>query len=334
MAYFIGQNARVCITIQNEVAATGSTFDGTVTEDNYTCVKIKAGGFSYNIRNSKSLVDELDVDLSDYVTGGKYFTWSLELPLSYSNREKFFRLWAGGSISTSEAPAPYTHTQSLADKVLFGALRLEYTEQGAQEDEVIFETFTNVAVSAISISQSVGKSADMTVSGIATARARTTTNASLTTVQSTEAVKWTELTATLNGASTYRLGSVKGDLDASLVEGEFDLATTTPTVLPFIGRSGHRGVKWNFNIRMDDSAHSLMGDPTTEFTGTNSLVWNNGEADGDEREISITFGDSYIDSVSRNPTSWGRESCSINMVSLDKSPALIQLTTTNSLDSI
>jgi len=307
MAYFIGQNARVGVAINAEVD--GTTFGQTA--GSYEYLKIKAGGFTYEPRNNKSIIEELDVDPTDYVVGGLYYTWTLTTVMSYSYREKLYELIMGGAI-TSAGAAPITHTFALADKVKFGSLAVEYSDQKANSGEIIKEVFANACVTAISISESPEGNAEMTVSGLATAMTRTTNN-TLSSVTDTEPVKWNHFTPTLNGTTTYRLGSIGFDIGASLSEGDFDHAATAPATLNFIGRSGVRDVSWKFDIRMDAAAYTLTGDTTAEWTGDNKFVWNNGGAGASERELSIQFGDSFIDSASRPIGAWGRETRSVSM---------------------
>jgi hypothetical protein len=174
----------------------------------------------------------------------------------------------------------------------------------------------------------------MSVSGIATALSRSTTTASLSTVQNTEPVSWSHLTASLNGTTTYHLGDVSVDLAAALTEGEFDHAATTPTVLDFVGRSGFREVKWGFDIRMDAAAYTLLASQATIWDSANSFVWNNGGATTSEREISLVFGNSHQEGFPRTGGAWGRETASVSMMAVDGSTPCIAIVITNARETV
>lgn len=332
MPSFIGQNTRGLIAVN---AAVGGTTFGQTPGD-YDCFKLTGNGFVWEPRNVKELVAEIDVDPRDVVTGGLYYTITVSRVLSYSYCEKIFQLFAGGAISTVGAAAPYAHTIAMADKVLFGATAVEYSDQAAQANEIIKELFTNFAITAISITESPEGYAVLTYSGIATALTRTTTQASLTTVQNSEVASWTRLAVTLNGTATYRIGDIGIDFAAALTEGEFDHSGTTPATLAFVGRSGPRDYGWKIGLRMDADAYTLITDTTAFWDGANSLVWNNGDTTpaGDEREISITLGDSYIDSTSAPTGAWGRQTRDVNLKALDGSTAVLAIVIKNARATI
>lgn len=332
MPSFIGQNTRGLIAVN--AATAGVTFGGT--PGDYDCFKLTGNGFVWEPRNVKELVAEIDVDPRAVVTGGLYYTITVSRVLSYSYCEKIIQLFMGGAISTTGAGSPYSHSIAKADKVLFGATGVEYTDQAAQANEIIRELFTNFAITAISITESPEGYAILTYSGIATALTRTTDQASLTTVQSTEVVSWSHLTPTLNGTATYRLGDIGLDFAAALTEGEFDHAGSTPATLSFVGRSGPRDYGLKIGLRMDADAYTLISDTTAKWTGANSLVWNNGDTSPaeDEREISITLGNLYIDSTSAPTGAWGRQTRDINLKALDGSTAILAIIIKNSRVSI
>lgn len=330
MPYFIGQNARVGVAINGE--SSGMTFGGT--PGSYDYMKLASGGgFKVEERCAKQVVEEIDVDARDIVTGGIYYTLTIDLVLSYSYREKLFQLFMGGALSTSGS-GPYDHAIAKADKVLFGAIAFEYSDQAAQANEIIKEIYTNFAVTAISLGESPEGYVTMTVSGIATGRTRTTNEASLSTVQNSEPVSWSHLTATLNGTSTYHLGDLSVELSQSLTEGEFDHAASTPATLDFVGRAGQREVKYGFDIRMDSSAHTLLASQATQWTSANSFVWNNSGGGAAEREVSLVFGDSYQEGFPQTMAAYGRETASISMIALDGSTAILDVDIKNGRSSI
>lgn len=329
MPYFVGQNARLGVAVNAE--ASGETFGGT--PGDYEVFKLKPGGWNVEERCAKEFVEEVDVDPRDIVTGGLYYTITFDCVMSYSYREHIFRLITGGAIGTT-GEGPYVHTFANADKVLFGALRFEYTDQAAQANEIITETYSNFAISAISLSESPEGFVNMTVSGIATALTRATNVASLSTVQNTEPVSWSHLTATLNGTSTYHLGDVSIELAQELTEGEFDHAATTPATLDFIGRSGQRTAQMGFDIRMDSSAYTLLASQETIWDSANSFVWNNSGENAAEREASFVFGDAYQENFSNPGATWGRQTSNVTMMVQDGSTAWLALTITNSRATI
>ena len=330
MAYFVGQNAR-CLCAINAATA-GVSFGGT--PGDYECMKIATGGgFKVEPRNAKAIVEEVDVDPRDIVTGGLYYTITADLVGSYSYREHLLRLIAGGAITTA-GTGPYVHTFVNAGNLLFGAIAIEYTDQGAAENTIIKEIYTNFCVTAISFSESPEGYLTMSVSGIATALTRTTDETVLTSVQNSEVISWSHLTASLNGTTTYHLGDVGIELASSLSEGEFDHAATTPTTLDYIGRAGMREVKWNYGLRMDAAAYTLISDVTTAWKSANSLVWNNGGTTTSERELSFVFGKSYIEGAGATHGAWGRETRPISMRAVDGTTAVIAIKATNARVSI
>ena len=336
MSYFVGRNAR-CLCAVNAATA-GVTFGGT--PGAYECMKIATGGgFKVEPRNAKLVVDEVDVDPRDIVTGGIYYTITVDLVGSYSYREHILQLIAGGAIS-SGVSAPYVHTFANADQVLCGAIAIEYSLQSAQASAIIKELYTNFCVTAISFSESPEGYLTMSVSGIATALERTTDETALTTVNHSEVISWSHLTASLNGTTTYRLGDVGIELAAALTEGEFDHAAATPAVLNFIGRSGMREVKYSFGLRMNEQAQALIGTVSTAWTGANSFVWNNSGTAAAERELSFVFGVSYIEGAGAAIGGWGRETRPITMRAIDRATgvdegtSIIAIKVTNARETI
>lgn len=327
--YYVGQNVRAKVSINAADVSAGITFDGTPgTADVF---KVTGSGFTWEPRNVKTIVEEIDVDPNDVVIGGLYYTITIESVLSYSYRENLFRLIACGAISTT---GTYDHAFAVEDFVLFGEAAVEYTDEAAQANEIIEEAFANFAVTAFSISESPEGYATLSVSGIATGLSRTKTQASLSTVQDTEVVSWSHFCPTLNGTATYRVADIGFDWAAALTEGEFDHACTTPATLSFVGRSGMRDLGWNFGLRMDTSAYDLIADTTALWTSANSFVWNNGLSSTDEREISLIFGDAYIDSTSAPTGAWGRQTREVSMKSLDGTTPIINIDIKNARTTI
>jgi hypothetical protein len=330
MPYFIGDNIRVGVAINAETS--GVTYGGT--PGTYDVMKLApGGGFKVEPVCKKTVAEEVDVDARDVVNGGLYYTITMELLGSYSYREHIWRLLFGGAIATTGASAPYTHAQALADKLLFGAVKLEYTDQAEQANEVITEVYSNFTVSAVSIKESPEGYMMMTVSGIASAMTRAINVAALTAVQNTEVISWSHLTATLNSVSTYKVGEISVDIAAALSEGEFDHAATTPAVLPGIFRSGQRVLTWSVTVRMDAAAYTLIGDTTALWT-TNSLVWNNGAATTSNRQLQVVIGTSYIDGSPRTLGGWGSEKRAVNLRALDGATRFLAVSTLNALVTI
>ena len=330
MPYFIGDNVRVGVAINAETS--GMTYGGA--PGTYDVMKLATGGgFKVEPRNAKTRVEEIDLDARDVIVGGLYYTITMELVGSYSYREHIYQLIMGGAIGTTGA-GPYTHAQALADKLLFGAIKLEYTDQAEQASEVITEIYSNFAATALSFKESPEGYLTMTVSGIASAMTRAINVASLSTVQNTEPISWAHLSPSLNGTTTYHIADIGIDLGVKLSEGEFDHAATSPALLPGIFRAGPRELGWTVGLRMDAAAYTLSGDTTALWTGANSFTWNNGAATTSNRQLVITFGTSYIDSAGRTQGAFGRETRPLNMKALDGSTRFLAITTINALTTI
>jgi len=334
MSYYIGMNTVVGVGINANNG--GSTFGGSPAGFDY--FRIKPGGFKYEPRNAKNVVEELDVDPTMVCIGGLYYTWTLDCVMSYSYREQLLQLITGGDITTAGA-GPYTHDLALADQVLFGGIEVYYTDQQLTG---VKETFENCAVTAVSFSQDAEGALQLSVSGVATGMTRTAESFAGT-VLDTEPICWRDWSiegtvstdlSTFNDDTTRRIGSVSCDIGASLTEGEFDMAITTPATMSFLGRSGVRDVKWGFDIRMDSDSYALIDQTDFVWDGANILSWNNGAAAGAERALVITLGDSYIDGASRSLGAWGRETRSVSLISIDGTTSVIDIDFVNGRDVI
>lgn len=331
MPYYIGDNVRVGVAVNAE--SSGMTYGGT--PGTYDVFKLAAGGgISIEPRVAKERVDEVDVDARDVIFGGLGYTITMELIGSYSYREKLFQLISGGAISTTGASAPYAHAVALADKLLFGSLKLEYTDQAEQANEVVNEVYSNFCVTALSLKESPEGYLQMTVSGVASALTRTTNVAALTAVNNSEPISWSHLTVSLNGATTYKVGDISVDITADIVADEFDHAATTPALLPGIFRSGHREVGWSVDVRMDSSAYTLTADTGTTWTGANSFTWDNGAATTANRKLVLTFGNSYIETSSHGIKGWGRQTRTVPLKALDGSTRCIAIVCHNARTTI
>jgi len=320
VSYFIGQNTTIGVALQDEAA--GETF-GNAIVGTYDYFRIKPGGFKYEPRNAKNLIEELNVNPRFLCVGGLYYTWTLECVMSYSYREKLFMLILGSEDSYAAGP-PMTHEITPADKVRFGKINYVYSDESAQDDLWISEVFDNVAVTSLSFGQNAEGELTLSVSGIATAMTRATDFAGQgITVHTTEPICWGVLTPTFDGDATRRVASITAEIDAPLAEGEFDMAASTPATLGFVGRSGARGVKYGAEIRMDSTSYTLIGDTTGVWDDANSFVWNNGAAGADTRIFSAIFGDSYIDGASVEGGEWGRLTRSVSLLALDGTPRIM-----------
>lgn len=305
MPVFVGRNAAIGIAVNGDNS--GITQGGT--PGNYDFMPIRS--FGYEVRQAKNTEEELTVNQEHITDGGVYYTWTLEVLGSYSYREQLLQLIAGGDITTTNA-GPYDHDIAIDDELLFGSIKLEYTDQAANDNEVILETFSDVVVNSLEITQDTEQALVMTVSGIAISMSRSNTEASLSTVQTNEPIPWDHLTPSLNGATTYRLGALSLSINQPVSEGEFDLAASTPKTMNVVTRAGMREVTGSMDIRMDDSAYSLIysSGVTNSWDSTNSFTWNNGEAAAAEREFKITLGDCELEDPGREINTLGRETLS------------------------
>jgi len=331
MSFYIGQNAVLGVALQDE--ASGETFGHAIC-GTYDYMRVKPGGFKYEVRNAKNTIDELNVDPSLLCVGGLYYTWTAELVMSYSYREKLFML-ALGSTDDYVAGPPMVHGITPADKIRFGSIQLVYTDEAAQDDLWITETFSNTAITSLSLKQDAEGELTLSVSGVATAMTRATDFAGQSiTITTTEPVCWGVLTPSLDGTTTFRLGSISMDVDMPSTEGEFDMAASTPNTLAFLGRSGPRTVKYGVDIRMDAGAYTLVGDTSGVWDGANSLVWNNGAAGADNRIFSLVFGESYVTGAGRTPPVWGRETRTLDIMPLDGTTRVLTVAFTNARSGV
>lgn len=313
MAYFTGENVRIGVAINAETD--GCTWDGT--PGDYDFMKLATGGaVKVEVRNSKSYVEELDVDPRDVVVGGLYYTITMDLVLSYSYREKLFQLIAGGAIATAGA-GPYTHSYAKADKLLFGSLKLEYADQCADANTYIYEVFDNFCVNSFAISESPEGYATFTVSGLSNAMTRTTTNASLDAVNHSEPCMWSHLTVSADGTTTYHMGDISFEITSPLTEGDFAHAATTPATLDHISRNGFRETKWGFTLLMDADAYSLIENVDAVWDGANSYAWNNGAAAAANRQLTITMGNSYMEGRPDIHGTWGVRRGDVSLMAVD-----------------
>jgi len=334
MAYYIGTNTVVGVGINADNG--GSTYGGAPAGFDY--FRIKPGGFKYEPKNAKNVVEELDVDPTMVCVGGLYYTWSLECVMSYSYREQLLQLIAGGSISDAGA-GPYEHTVALADQLLFGGIEVYYTDQ---TETWVKEVFENCAVTAVGFSQDAEGALQLSVSGIATGMSRSASSFAGS-IADTEPICWRDFGQTgtvstadfsLDGVTDRRIASLSCDVGASISEGDFDMAASTPAALSFLGRSGARDIKWGFDIRMDADSYTLIDATDTVWDGDNIFAWNNGQAAAAERAFVLTFGDSYVDGASRTLGAWGRETRSISLIAKDGTTGIIDFYFVNGRSTI
>jgi hypothetical protein len=292
MPKIIGHNTQVVVAIN--AATAGVTFDGTPgTAD---CFRIKSGGFSYEDRLPKTPLEEATVFQRDHVQGGLIVSWSMELFWSYSYREKLDQLIAGGAITTTGASVPYTHTQALVTKLLNGNIKVQYTDQAAQVNEVFQDEFENAVVTGMSKVVEVGSVLMGTISGIASKRNHLENVAALTTVQDNEEIPWTHFAPTFDGTAYCGVSKINIDINAALEEAPFGMCATNPAT-PFGNfRAGQMVLTWGVDM-FADSDVLAQANIESDWTGANTIIANNGGATTAEREYSITLGDSFIDGV-------------------------------------
>jgi hypothetical protein len=289
MSKIVGHNSRLLVAIN--AATAGVTFGGAAgTAD---CIRIKSGGFKYEDRLPKTPLEEATVFKRDHVKGGKIITWTMDVEWSYSYREKLDQLIQGGAIVTTGAAVPYTHTEEIVTKLLNGNLKVQYTDQAAQPNEVFQDEFPNAVVTAFSHNVEVGTTLSGTLSGIASSREHLENVASLATVMETEKISWLHNAPTLDGVSTYILGSFNLDLNAALDEAPFGMAASSPAI-PFGNfRKGGFTLDWGVKL-FADTAILAQINVDSDWTSPNQMLFNNGGLNIEEREYSITPGDSYV----------------------------------------
>jgi hypothetical protein len=319
MSRFIGDNVRIGVAINAEV--NGCTFGET--PGDYDIMKIASGGALDIVeRTPVSVVEELDVDPRDMSIGGTYYTISFDAIFSYSYREKLFQLFLGGDINTAGAD-PYTHTFDREDELLFGSFKVEYSDECAEADEFISDTYSNFAVTAITLTLEAEGTVKMSVSGIATELAHSETVASLSTVNHSEVVHWSHFAPEIDDGEDYRLGDISVELTQALTEGDFDLARADYDTMDFVGRDGFRETKWGFTVRMDSDAYDLV--TARILDGVNEFAFDNGEAGADNRQCTITLGTSYREGLPRKLGLWGSESAGITLQAMDGSTAAFDI---------
>lgn len=327
--YYTGDNVRALLAINAEVS--GMTFDET--PGDYDCHKVVAGGgITIEHMNNKLEVDENDVDPLDMIPGGEAHKITVERYLSYSFCEKIFQLWFGGDITTTGS-GPYKHEQDSVQKILNGSFAVEYTKQSAQVNEVVKETYSNFVVTNISVSHAPEDAAKLTYTGFATGKARTTTQAALTTENDTEIVSWSHLEVSLHGSTAYHLSEVHFDLGAPVKEGEYDFGSTSQDGN---WRDGRKAVSWGMTVMFTETSESdLMASPEALLDGTNYILWNNGGAAAAEREIKVTFGTSYHEGgISIGHGNWGRVPVPLKLKVLGAGSDRVDLYTENGRTTI
>lgn len=329
MAYDIGQNAVLGIALQDETS--GTSFGQSPLTYDY--IRIKPGGFKYKPENAKNIIEELDVDPNFVCVGGLYYTWSAEMVMSYSYREKWFMLLLGGTDTYAAGP-PMTHEITAADKVRYGSINFIYTDEAAQDSLWASKVFANVVVTSLGLKLSPEGEMTLSVSGIASSMTPVRNFAGQSvTVRTTEPICWNPgtFTPTIGGTTTYRLSDFALDCGAPMQEGEFDMAASTPAAMSAILRSGMRDVKWTVGMRADSAVDTLVTAVGTALS-SNSFSWDNGTVGAGQRQFLLTLGTSYIDGASRTLGEWGRESVSMACVAKDSaSPRIMTVKFTNAL---
>jgi len=318
--YYIGKDVRIGVAINAEVS--GISFNGT--PGSYDCMKLQKGNScKIDHINAKTPVEETGIVSEDHETGGLLHKISLDLVMSYSKREKFFQLYNGAVAATVGGSAPYTHTLTLAKKVLNGSFFVEYAKQSGQPNQFIRDTYDNFVITGIEIKQAVEQFALLSVKGFCTGMVHSTAQSSLTSTSTTERLSWKHFSPTLNGTSTYRLGDIGVSLGASLAEGEFDHAAGTPTSQDGNWYSGNLSVGYTADVRMNDSSYALSSHPAILWDGTNEYKWDNGKAAGDNRQFVLTFGNSYIDTPNEAMGEPGRITQSLSLTAEGGSTPII-----------
>ncbi len=295
MPQIIGSNTRLKVAINAETS--GMTFDGT--PGTYDCMRIKSGGFKYNVRLPKNAVEEAMVFRRTHTKGGKIVTWTADVEWSYSYRELFLELLMGGAIDDSGASVPYTHLEDLVQKLKCGSIVVEYTDQAEQVNEVMSDTFANSVITALSLSCEVGGSLQGTISGLASAHVHAENVDALTTVQETEVISWEHAAITINGTGSYYFSKFSMDANAPMEEAPFGMSATAPAVAFGMFRKGPLDLTWSVGMWADSAVLAEIGDTGTDWTGANSAVFNNGGATTAEREFSIVLGHSVIEDAPR-----------------------------------
>lgn len=297
--YYMGKNAHVGVAINADNG--GVTFDGT--PGDYDHIPIKK--LAVTPREDKTYNEGLTVNQEDYCRGGRYYTLVLEVELSYAYQEKLIQLALGGEINTTGSD-PYDHDIAIADELLMGSLILEYGDQAAAADEIVAETFANIVVTGMEIKHDTQGFATATFNMVSSGMTRVNNQAAFTSTETLERIKFRHLAPTLNGTGTHRLGNVSVAVNQPVSEGEFDFAATTPETVDFWQRGGVREVTGSFDIPSTSASYDEVDDGDTEWDGTNTLVWNNGESGTDEREFKITMGHLVVEDPGRSYESLGR----------------------------
>lgn len=324
---YIGKDVRVGVALNAETL--GVTFDGT--PGDYDCMKLVKGG-SCKIDHicAKAPVEETGIVSEDHETGGLLHKISLDLVMSYSFREKYFQLYNGAVAATVGAAAPYTHTLTLAKKVLNGSFFVEYAKQSGQANEFIHDTYSNFVVTNLEIKEAVEAFALLSVTGIATGMVHTATQASLTSVETTERLSWKHFQPTLDGGTDYRLGDISASLGAALAEGAFDHAAATPTTQDGNWYNGNLTVGYTADVRMNDDSYGLSSDPAALWDGANEFKWDNGLAAGDNKQFVLTFGNSFHDTPSETMGEPGRVTQSMSLTAEGGTTPIIGIVFINS----
>jgi len=285
MAHITGDGSALGIAL-NAVTA-GEGWDGT--PGTYDVIRVDEGGLSWDDKVGKKAAAIMRVNPAKYINGGRSVPWNIDAPMSYSLLEKLVYAMLGANTTTG-ASAPYSHAMTPADGLIFMSLKGWYFDPTKQANQICSTTLKNAVPDTLTISVKHGEEVRVKASGMCASATESEIEAAMPSISEHEFILHEHLTATVDGKTTIDLSEAEVSIEAGIEDGNYKLGS--PEILR-ITRGGSRLVKWGFT-QLEKRGDALLASMTTDFTGTNSFVFNNGLLGAAERELSIVLGASTV----------------------------------------
>ena len=301
----VGRQAAVSVAINaDSVAFPGTTWDGV--PGGYDANAPMPGGAQRATRQAQTVVAQLLVDEEFVIDGVRYYTATLKFPLAYALLEKYLQLGMFGTIATTGASVPYTHTITGNEKPLHGAVKIWYTDAAANANEIRSRLLTNCVSTAVSISQAKGKESELTVSLCGQVETFSKVEAALPSLTRIQPVTYKHLALTLDAVATYPINSLTIDVTNPINEGEGSMNSgyEDPGEHGFIVRKGSRSVLLKVNFDREENVEDNLTVGTL-LEGTNTAIWNNAGATTANRQLQATFADLKVGAYTDQDGDWG-----------------------------
>lgn len=302
--WFVGTPSRIGITV-NAAGATQS-WGGTAQTLRY--FKPMSGQLGATIGRQQTHLDALSVDPLSVSTGGRSWSGSFQLPLSYAYHEGLLRLILGGA-DTSAGDGPYTHTLALADPILYGTLVYYYENYKGTRTAL---TITNAVITQVTIEQTAQNRPTISVSWVGQKGTLTTPGAAPSLV-TPEFPDWDDCTLTVGGEALIGR-SFSLDIATGAEEGDFGIGSADSPDVVFVGRSSARVVTLTVDAGADDVTEGWLIAGTA--ISTNSINWDNGATSTDNRDITITLSDLYPQPADSQKGTFGKLNHSLTFLAV------------------